>query len=116
MNLQICFMNEDSETIEIDGSTAGGGIEDDDDDDVDRISAPERYRQSAPALHDLDATLTPSATLVAQQQSGLENGVGGGNTAPEAGGAAPTSAMKNSKSVGHFLHCLLPGESKKTEW
>ena len=113
MNLQICFMNEDSETIEIDGSTAGGEIEDDDDD---RVSAPERYRQSAPALHDLDATLTPSATLVAHQQSGLENGVGGGNTAAEAGGAAPASAMKNSKSVGHFLHCLLPGESKKTEW
>ena len=110
MNLQICFMNEDSETIEIDGSTAGGDVYDDNGDDG-KISAPERYRQSAPALHDLDATLTPSATLVPQQQSALDDGVvvGGGNMAPEAGGVGPASAMKNSKSVGHFLHCLLPG-------
>ena len=113
MNLQICFMNEESETIEIDGSTTGGDADFAHADDH-AHAAPRHFRQSAPALHDhdLDSTLTPSATLVAQKQAALEDGVPSGvpsAAASESSGAA-NSLMKNSKSVGHFLHCLLPGE------
>ena len=97
-------MNEDSETIEIDGSTAGGDVEYDE--DGDRSS--ERHHA---ALDELDSTLTPSATLIGQQ-SAMEAGVSTVPIPAAADGTSASTLMKNSKSVGHFLHCLLPGEKK----
>ena len=103
MNLQICFMNEDSETIEIDGSTVGGLV-----DEAVEISLVAASLQSVDSSR--HSTLTPSATLVAQHSnSSLDEGVGGKEASAYAA-AAEGSLMKNSKSVGHFLHCLLPGK------
>ena len=102
MNLQICFMNEDSETIEIDGSAVGGS---DSAADIHPLAAAAAGDQNN---LDATATLTPSATLVAQfSNSSIESGVD-----PCVDSCASGSLMKNSKSVGHFLHCLLPGAMK----
>ena len=102
-------MNEDSETIELDGSTAGGAVVVDYADLALAVgSGVDRAR-----AFDVDSTLTPSATLVAQNSdSSMEDGVGESTSDVDAGDAvagAAAGSMKNSKSVSHFLHCLLPG-------
>ena len=112
MNLQICFMNEDSETIEIDGSTIRGVVE-----GLEADAFPSTGASGQKTADDaFNSTLTPSATLVAQHsQSSMEDGVDAAEKAAAAAedAAAGGSLMKNSKSVGHFLHCLLPGEKPK---
>jgi len=106
MNLQICFMNEDSETIEIAdvGSTGGGEF-------GESSEITEAGMGAAPEAADQWANCQLQQMPLQQRRRSEPRCDESTLQQPQ---QLQQRAMTTSKSVGHFLHCLLPGGASKT--